>query len=375
MNSPCDIAVLGGGPAGAATALLLRKRAGLSVTLIERSGYEAPRIGETVSPASRRLFEELGIWDAFLQDGHLPSQGTCSCWGSAAPGYNDYLYSPWGPGWHLDRQRFDRMLVQQAREHGVEVLTSTQPSGWDPRAEGGYTLHLDTEEGPSALTARFVVDATGRRAAFATSRGAHRLVADRALAFYGFFHVRPGSSFDTYTLVETCREGWWYSALLPGGRVAVGLMGTGDSLRGLKRDETEAWLTLLEQARMTRRRLESCSFSEEPLLALPANVSLLDQVQGTDWVAVGDAASTYDPLSSQGILKALGSASLAADALARAARGDPAGLRAYAERERKLFQQHLAIRNGFYRQETRWPEAPFWKHHHEPAVSNELRKT
>ena len=35
---------------------------------------------------------ELGLWEAFLKDGHLASQGTCSCWGSATPGYNDYLY-------------------------------------------------------------------------------------------------------------------------------------------------------------------------------------------------------------------------------------------------------------------------------------------
>ncbi|WP_224367423.1 tryptophan 7-halogenase [Hyalangium versicolor] len=375
MNLQCDIAVLGGGPAGAATALLLRKRAGLSVTLLERSGYEAPRIGETVSPASRRIFEELGIWEAFQRDGHLPSQGTCSCWGSSTPGYNDYLYSPLGPGWHLDRQRFDRMLAEQARAHGVEVLTSTEPSRWEPRAQGGYTLHLDTGEGPRTLEARFVVDATGRRSAFASSQGARRLVADRVLSFYGFFSVRPGSSFDTYALVETCREGWWYSALLPGGRVAVGLMGTGDSLRGLKRDEPEAWLALLKETGLTRQRLESCTFSGEPLVALPAQVSLLDRVQAEDWIAVGDAACTYDPLSSQGILKALGSASQAAEALARAARGDRAGLRAYGGRVRELFREHLAIRGGFYRQETRWPEAPFWKSHREPVVTDELGRS
>lgn len=361
MNGPCDIAILGGGPAGAATALLLRKRTGLSVTLLERSSYEGPRIGETISPLGRRALVELGVWDSFLRDKHLPSQGTCSCWGSATPGYNDYLFSPWGPGWHLDRQRFDRMLVQEAREHGVEVLTSTEVTRSEACAQGGYTLHLGSGESASALQARFVVDATGQRATFAASRGARRIVADRGLGFYGFFHVRPDGTFNAHTLVETCREGWWYSALLPGNRVAVGLMGDGDSLRGLKRDDLPEWLALLEQAPMTRRRLEACDFSGEPLLALPANVALLDRVHGEDWLAVGDAACTYDPLSSQGILKALGSAALATEALARAARGDGAGMKAYGQQVSKLFQEHLEIRGTYYRQEARWPEAPYWK--------------
>lgn len=361
MLSHCDVAILGGGPAGATTALLLRQHTGLSVALIERSTYQPPRIGETVSPDSRRLLQRLGIWEAFVKDQHLPSQGTCSCWGSATPGYNDYLFSPWGPGWHLDRERFDRMLAAEARARGAHVLTDTEPTHWEPHSRGGYTLHLATGDTPFTLQARFVVDATGRRAVFASSQGAHRHMADRALGFYGFFHIPPGKNFDTYTLVETCREGWWYSARLPGDRVAVGLMGDGESLRGLKQHEPRSWLSLLKQTQMTQQRLAGCAFADASLLALPASVSLLDRVQGQNWIAVGDAACTYDPLSSQGILKALRSALMATEALERAARGDSAGLHAYAARVREQFQEHLAIRRGFYRQETRWSEAPFWK--------------
>jgi flavin-dependent dehydrogenase len=314
-----------------------------------------------VSPAARRVLEELGVWAAFLEDKHLPSRGTCSCWGSATPGYNDYLFSPWGSGWHLDRARFDRMLIHQAREHGAQVLMPVEVSRWEPRPEGGYTLHLSEGAPVPTLQACFVVDATGHRATFASQQGSRRLVADRGLAFYGFFHVRPNEQFDTFALVETCREGWWYSALLPGERVAVGLMGDGDSLRGLKRDARADWLALLEQTPLTRRRLEACDFSGEALHALPANVSLLDHLHGEDWLAVGDAASTYDPLSSQGLFKALSSASLAAEALVKAVRGDRSGLRAYGQQVHSQFREHLKIRDTYYRQEQRWPEAPFWK--------------
>ena len=61
-----DVAVVGGGPGGSATALALRAHApSLSVALIEASRYESPRIGETLPPPARQMLEHLGVWEAF----------------------------------------------------------------------------------------------------------------------------------------------------------------------------------------------------------------------------------------------------------------------------------------------------------------------
>ncbi|PTL80268.1 tryptophan 7-halogenase [Vitiosangium sp. GDMCC 1.1324] len=360
-----DVAVLGGGPAGTAVALALRRHTGHSVALIERSTYQEPRLGETLPPDSRTLLARLGVWEAFLQQGHLRSGGTCSNWGSETLGYNDHLLSPWGPGWHLDRRRFDLMLAEEAARRGVDLYTSAALAGWEHLEEGGYRLHVRRpgEGGPTTcLHARFVVDATGRRAAFATARGARRLTLDRAFSLYGFFHVRPGQMFDAYTLVEAREEGWWYSALLPGGRVVVGLVGDGESLRGLKPGHPEPWLALLERAPATRRKLDACAFTGETLLSLPANIARLDRMRGEDWLAVGDAACTYDPLSSQGISQALRSALLAAEALRRHFRGEPGALNSYEDTLQRQFQAHLHTRARYYRMERRWPTAPFWSH-------------
>lgn len=360
MHASYDVAVLGAGPAGAATALFLRQRTSLSVILVAHGVPSDSRLGESLSPAARRMLTTLGLWDAFVRDGHLLSRGTCSCWGSRTPGYNDYLYSPWGPGWHLDRQRFDAMLLREARRKGVDLLFSDHAPRWQARAEGGYKLQA-VGTGPQDLRVRFVVDATGRQAAFATERGARKRIADRGLGFYGLFQLKPGAQFDSYALVESCSQGWWYSALLPDQRVSVGLLGDGESLRGLKRQKFDGWLSLLRTAPATWQRLQTCDFSGLPLLVLPANVGLLDQVEGGDWLAVGDAACTYDPLSSQGVLKAMVSAAAAAEALAKAERGDSNGLRAYAEGVRTQFSEHMEIRRTYYKQELRWPESAYWK--------------
>ncbi|MHA7628768.1 NAD(P)/FAD-dependent oxidoreductase [Corallococcus sp. M7] len=358
-----DVAVLGGGPAGAALALALRRHSGLRVVLFERSTYAQPHLGETLPPDSRRLLARLGVWEAFARQGHLRSMGSCSRWGDSALGYNDHLRSPWGTGWHLDRARFDRMLADEASRHGVDVRTGAAVTDWMPLAHGGHRLFLPIEgDAPRAFVdARFVVDATGRGAVFATSRGARRHTVDRTFGLCGTFALHPGRTVDALTLVEACEDGWWYSARMPGDQVVFGLMGDRDSLQGVSPKDAGAWRARMERAPETLRRLEACDSTGGPLRAVSANIACLDRLHGEDWLAVGDAACTLDPLSSQGTSQALRSAHHAAEAVGRHLRGDVTALRLHEVRTRHEFQEHLRIREGYYRLERRWPQAPYWR--------------
>ncbi|MCY1045303.1 tryptophan 7-halogenase [Corallococcus sp. bb12-1] len=372
-DAHCDVAVLGGGPAGAGVALALRAQTQWSVTLVERASPDAPRVGETLPPDARRPLAKLGVWGGFLRDGHLASRGTASAWGSATVGYHDTLMSPGGPAWHLDRARFDASLRAQVAERGGTVRVGTALKGCEALGAEGFRLHLShPSEGLSTLRARFVVDATGWKADFATSQGARRQVVDRCFALYGDFRLREGAAFSTQALVEARPEGWWYSALLPGGRVVVALMGDGESLRGVRPSTPEAWLSLLERTTATRERLDVCDFNGEPLRAVPATVGLLDRLHAGHWLAVGDAACTFDSLSSQGISKALDSALLAAEALDQHLRGRAEALGAYAARVRQGFAEHLRTRDHYYREERRWPDAPFWRNRREALASDAL---
>src|SRR5579872_1098361 len=105
-----DVAVLGGGPAGLAMALTLHRYSLLSVVVIEKTNYDAPRIGETLSPGVTGLLQYLGVWESFQEDRHLPSFGTSATWGSPTPSTRDFILTPFGPGWHLNRRCFDESL-------------------------------------------------------------------------------------------------------------------------------------------------------------------------------------------------------------------------------------------------------------------------
>ena len=88
------------------------------------------------------------------------------------------------------------------------------------------------------------------------------------------------------------------------------------------------------------------------------------RVHDRNWLLVGDAAMTWDPLSGQGICKALESGMRAARAIDRALDGETRSLEDYAQWTRDRFGSYLQSRAKYYRAERRWPDAPFWRRRH-----------
>src|SRR5437867_2795294 len=126
-----DVAIIGGGPAGTAAALALA-REGASVVVLERSRYEAVRVGETLPPQIRLLLDELGLWEAFAAAGHTPSAGIVSVWGTPRLSENDFVFDPYGHGWHIDRRRFDQMMAHAAEQAGAQVCRAARVTACRP---------------------------------------------------------------------------------------------------------------------------------------------------------------------------------------------------------------------------------------------------
>jgi len=356
-----DVAVLGGGPAGTATALALKRRhPELGVALIERSDYSNLRIGETLHPGVEPLLRELEAWEELASEGHLPAYGTRALWGSPQPVENEFLYHRNGRGWHLDRRRFDASLARLAERRGVALLTGTRVTG-QARSEGVWRLAL---AGGGAIETPFVVDATGRSATFARAHGARRILFDRLVGVFLFAMLRPGSEVDSYTLVEAWEEGWWYSSRLPDGGVVVACMTDPDVVRRRWLGSLDRWLEQAGQAEHTAARLGQVEI-RGGISIHSAGSHRLDRFTGDGWLAVGDAALALDPLSSGGVFQALRSGLFAARAIADSLAGDPAGLAKHESFLTADFDGYLATRAEYYGREARWPESPFWRRRHE----------
>jgi flavin-dependent dehydrogenase len=307
---------------------------------------------------ARRFLEHLGIWTAFQAEQHRPVYSTSSVWGRPLQQENHFIYSLHGSGWHLDRARFDAFLAQQSAQRGAEILLKTRLVAVE-RVRGLW--HLRLSDG-TEFRARFVVDATGRSASFARKMGSRPLATDRLVGFARFFTLDAGS--DPDTLIEAFPQGWWYTASA-GERRVVACMTDSDLAHGLALRDERRWLGLLSETRSIRHRVGNGCPHGAPVVRA-ARTGCLDKICATGWLAVGDAASTYDPLSSQGIVKSLRSGIFASYAIAdQLQRSDASGLRRYEKFVRREFAGYRRAHAQYCAEENRWPDSDFWQRRHQ----------
>jgi hypothetical protein len=144
----------------------------------------------------------------------------------------------------------------------------------------------------------------------------------------------------------------------------------------LRRSGPQAYLEALQRVKHSKLRLRRFTWNGQ-LRIFPTSPSLVERCCGSDWLLVGDAASTLDPLCSQGVQKAIASALASATVvhtlLVHPERRDQV-MEFCRERERAGFLGHLAARTNYYRREQRFAAMPFWRERAALDLSGESEK-
>ncbi|MFD7630758.1 NAD(P)/FAD-dependent oxidoreductase [Streptomyces sp. NPDC059851] len=357
----------GGGPAGAAAALTLA-HSGAEVVLVHPDAPPGWRVGESLAPSARPLLERLGVLDRVGTDGHLPYYGNRSAWGRATLTASDFVRSPYGPGWHLDRRRFDASLRAAARDAGVRH----RPGSVTHLTRAGN--HWRATVSGAEITAPYVVDATGARARLARRTGARLVHTDHLVAVTALLPNtgQGGGGSATHenatehtSLIESTPFGWWYTAPLPSGQLVVMAVTDADLVREAGLRTPDGWWAALGRSRHIGARLPARTRPPERLAVLRAGTSRTLPAAGPGWVAVGDAATATDPVAARGITSALSTGMAAADALTANARGDDEAIRRYAGQVTEVHTEFLHARAACYRTERRW-DTPFWLRRRRP---------
>ncbi len=192
--------------------------------------------------------------------------------------------------------------------------------------------------------------------------GAKRLQDDRLIAYYTRFRPMPdmAADQDARTLIEDAPDGWWYTALVPSGERIVAYLTDSDLLSRADVISEKRFSTLLSSSRHVGRMVKGWGRESAPH-GVEAGSARLDRFSGQGWVAVGDAATSFDPLSSQGILNALHSGVKAGEAIAGLFAGDRHPFDRYQQQLHEIYGTYRANLRTYYAVETRWRDRTFWR--------------
>lgn len=361
-----EVAIIGGGPAGAVCAIELIRQGFSDVLIIEGGQHSDFLIGESLPAEANILFRELGIYDKFLNEGHEPNYGNCSVWGSNKRGYNDTILSPHGHGWHLDRSRFNRFLINEASSNGCTLSQNTTLTKSVESDDSRYLLQCSSPNGPLEFITDFVVDATGRKSVFARHQGAELVTQQPLVCLLTRFAMTPSiREIPKQTFIEATEHGWWYAARIPDELFLVAFYSTAQTIKHLDVHRIEVWNGLLDQTDHMGTLVEHMERIDSKPMGFHAPSYILNNCVGHRWLAAGDAACAYDPVTSQGVIKAMSSGIWAGRSIAQYLGGNPDALSSYEEHIKNQFEHYLEVRDYFYGIEKRWPNSSFWQIMHE----------
>lgn len=355
-----DLLIIGGGIAGCIAAIALSDR--FQVMLIDKLPQPLDRIGESLAPASGRILSQLNLWRVLeSQAGVLfhENQGMCSFWGSDRPVFVDGFRNPDGLAKNLDRKAFEQFLRRAAEEKGIQCYWGVKLESVSSEDSGWKVVLCPVGDKPEKwhVSADFVIDASGRQSHFARSLGIKRQIIDKLIACWITIN---NTSENTMSSIIGSENGWWYSCVVPHQKRIISFHTDADLMAKNDLKTLDSFLVLAAQNNEIQTFITGNESSIEFHGTVAANSSILTQVAGKNWAAIGDAAISFDPLSSQGIFNAMASAMQLRDLIQHFGFTEEL-IKKHTSETQAIWTHYLQHKQFFYEAETRWKTAEFWK--------------
>lgn len=145
-----------------------------------------------------------------------------------------------------------------------------------------------------------------------------------------------------------------------------------NNLRMVKQDDCLGYQKALNATSFVGPALARLSLTDIRYQTLPIHSGILEQMEGNGWMAIGDAASSYDPVMAQGIYKALADGVAAGKTIASFFNDGGQLEDSYSRHIKNRYQRYLQAKAHIYSLEQRWPDAPFWRNRHRIELKRPL---
>lgn len=331
MNQPestHDVAIVGGGLAGAAMGIVLKQaRPSTRILIVESRPSFGRKVGESAIELSSWFLTRVLSLDRHLAIEQLPKYGLRFWFHNervrtlAEASELGSFYQPRVPGWHFDRAILDEHLLGRAAAAGCDLARPARVAGISLNEGGLSTLQIEGPDGSLTARARWVVDATGRKAWLARMMDLVEAIPEHPTRAI-WARYRGTRDFDGPWLSEirkggpgaaACSRGlatnhftgpgfWTWVIPLPGGDTSIGLVWD-DRICTLPPGATpgERFEAFLKSFPAGRELLEGAVRLDDDLHALNGLPYRVRKLMGDGWTLVGDAAGFLDPFYSPGL--------------------------------------------------------------------------
>lgn len=337
-----DVGIIGGGPGGAAVAAYLA-RAGLRPIVFEREHFPREHVGESLVPSSTRVFRELDFIDEMDRAGFPQKFGAAWTasdegavyqhgWEGLEPDAHAALsFSERDQGvgqhytWHVDRGKFDQLLLRHAEKQGATVRFGTAVTDVDFTPELPVITHR-TDGQTETTTVRMVVDASGRKTFLGSKKGLR--VRDDVFDQYAVHtwfkdydrsKLAAGRSQDNYIFVHflPISNSWIWQIPITEDITSIGVVTQKENFAKSRESREEFFWNCLESRPELAKGLRAAE-QLKPLKDEGDYSYAMKEICGDRFVLVGDAARFVDPIFSTGVSIALNSARFASRDIVKA---------------------------------------------------------
>jgi flavin-dependent dehydrogenase len=325
-NNSVDVVVIGGGPAGATVSTLIAQK-GHSVQLFERAKFPRFHIGESLIPETYWVLKRLNMLDKMRQSPFVKKYSVqfASQHGKVSEPFYFTEHNPHecSQTWQVLRSEFDTMMLNNAREHGVDAQEGVRVREVLFEGDRAVGVKVQYEDGRiEDVAAKVVIDASGQSALIGNKLNILQKDADLkkgAVWTYwkGAYRDVGRDEGATMVLQTKGKTGWFWYIPLHNNIVSVGIVRGFEELFAGNRDHETIYNDELNNCPEVKRRVDMGSRCDK-FYATKDYSYRAKQCAGNGWVLVGDAFGFLDPLYSSGVLLALKSGQLAADAVTAA---------------------------------------------------------
>ena len=329
IPTQCDVVVVGGGPAGSLLGTYLSQK-GHNVVLLEKQEHPRYVVGESLIPDFWKFTDKAGVSEKIEQEGFIKKAGGMAYWKGTIRGhtFKDFGYTR--AAMHVERDRFDHILIENAKEKGTAVFENVAVlnANFDNEDEVVVSYRGVNNGEAGSIKCRFVVDASGQNAVIGRQLGVRKMDETfKYMAVWGYYNdsdyidyngethsradIRTVPPVTFISSLEDAEDTSWSWHLPMRKNTSVGLVMPIAQMKRMKPKGME-WEQFFKETvkkiPITNKLLENATLVDGSVRMIRDYSYQSTKLAGPGYFLIGDTAGFVDPIFSVGVVLAMYSA-------------------------------------------------------------------